>query len=98
MDQGSVAMAPFWPSIQSHADHCLPHTDSTMFFILLSCAGIAGCGVMTVTMGAIAKAAGSLRMTFLMVPALQLILAGLLILEARIKPIDGDASHEGETR
>ena len=89
-----IAMAPFWPSIQSHADHCLPRTDSTMFFILLSCAGIAGCGVMTVTMGAIAKAAGSLRMTFLMVPALQLILAGLLILEARIKPIDGDVSQE----
>ena len=87
-----IAMAPFWPSIQSHADHCLPRADSTMFFILLSCAGIAGCGVMTFAMGAIAKSVGSLRMTFLMVPALQLILAGLLILEARIKPTSGDVS------
>ncbi|MHC4563768.1 MAG: MFS transporter [Planctomycetota bacterium] len=87
-----IAMAPFWPSIQSHADHCLPHTDSTMFFILLSCAGIAGCGVMTMAMGAIAKAVGSLRMTFLMIPALQLILAALLIVEARIKPINSEIS------
>ncbi|KKO11269.1 hypothetical protein LCGC14_0017470 [marine sediment metagenome] len=87
-----IAVAPFWPSIQSHADHCLPHKDSTMFFILLSCAGIAGCGVMTATMGIIASVVGSLRMTFLMVPALQLILAALLIVEARIKPINGEAS------
>ena len=90
-----IAMAPFWPSIQSHADHCLPHTDSTMFFILLSCAGIAGCGVMTMAMGFMAKALGSLRMTFLMVPALQLILAVLLILEARIKPINNEATLSG---
>ncbi len=82
-----IAVAPFWPSIQSHADHRLPHADSTMFFILLSSAGIAGCGVMTFAMGLIgALGDGMLRMSFFLIPALQVILVTLLIAESVKRP------------
>ncbi len=81
-----IAVAPFWPSIQSHADHRLAHVDSTMFFILLSSAGIAGCGVMTFAMGLIGSIVGSLRVTFFLIPALQVILVTLLITEAIKRP------------
>jgi MFS family permease len=38
------ATGPFWPSIQSFTTDVLAETDTTMLFILLSCAGIPGTG------------------------------------------------------
>ncbi len=53
-----IAIGPFWPSIQSYATVCLDDTDSTMLFILLSCAGIPGCGIFTLAMGIIGDSYG----------------------------------------
>ena len=77
-----LATAPFWPSVQSHAAQRLPDTDSTMVFILLSCAGIPGSGFFTWLTGFIANhAAGGLRHAFYLVPACYVILVCLMALD-----------------
>ena len=38
------ATGPFLPSVQSYCADRLPQVDTTMLFILLSCAGVPGCG------------------------------------------------------
>ncbi len=76
-----IASAPFWPSVQSYAVDRMPQADSTMLFILLSCAGIPGCGVMTWLMGWLGDQTGDLRTAFYLVPACYLILAALIGLE-----------------
>ena len=63
-----LATAPFWPSIQSHAAERLPELDETMLLILLSCAGVPGCGVFTYLMGFWGDLAGSLTTAFYLVP------------------------------
>lgn len=73
-----VATAPFWPSIQSHCVDCLPATDATMLYILLSCAGVPGCGFFTWLMGYIANHSAGLSTAFYLVPACYLILAALI--------------------
>lgn len=73
-----VASAPYWPSVQSYATDRLPHLDTTMMFILLSCAGVPGCGVLTWLMGIIGDVTGSLRIAFYLVPACYLVLAALI--------------------
>jgi len=73
-----IATAPFWPSVQSYCADRLPDTDTTMLFILLSCAGIPGCGVFTWLMGCIGNLAGDLRVAFYLVPACYLTLAALV--------------------
>ncbi len=72
-----IATAPFWPSVQSYSADCLPGADTTMLFILLSCAGIPGCGVCTWLMGLIGNRHG-LGTAFYLVPACYLVLAGLI--------------------
>ena len=69
-----LTIACFWPSIQSHAASVMS-VDSTMLFILLSCAGIPGFGLTAWGMGLIAEAAG-LRMSLLVIP----VLLGFLVL------------------
>ena len=64
-----LATAPFWPSIQSYAADRLPQVDSTLLLILLSCAGVPGCGVFTYLMGVWGDHAGSLAHAFYLVPA-----------------------------
>lgn len=64
-----LATAPFWPSIQSYATQQLPELDSTMLLILLSCAGICGCGLFTFLMGCMGDHFGSLSAGFWLVPA-----------------------------
>ncbi len=77
-----LATAPFWPSVQSHAAARLSGTDSTMVFILLSCAGIPGSGFFTWLTGFIANhTAGGLRQAFYLVPACYVILACLMTLD-----------------
>ena len=73
-----IATAPFWPSVQSYCDDCLPETDSTMLFILLSCAGVPGCGFFTLLMGYLGDRLGDLRLAFYLVPACFLALAALI--------------------
>jgi fucose permease len=73
-----VASAPFWPSVQSYCADCLPETDTTMLFILLSCAGIPGCGFFTWLMGYIGNQGGGLGRAFYLVPACYLALAALI--------------------
>ncbi len=73
-----IATAPFWPSVQSYCCDCLPGTDATMLFILLSCAGIPGCGFFTWLMGCLGDQTGDLRTAFYLVPACYLLLAGLV--------------------
>ncbi len=74
-----VGVGPFWPSIQSYAADRLP-VDTTMLFILLSCAGVPGCGLATWLVGAAGDAIG-LRAAFLIVPACFLAIAGLMALD-----------------
>jgi MFS family permease len=80
-----LATAPFWPSIQSYATHGMPNLDSTMLLILLSCAGVPGCGVFTYLMGALSNHSGSLTHAFYLVPATYLLIA-LLIKTERARP------------
>lgn len=71
-----LASGPFWPSIQSYCVDRL-QLDSTMIFVLLSCAGVPGCGFFTWLMGATADHI-SMRWSSLLVPGCYL-LVGLLI-------------------
>ncbi len=73
-----VAIAPFWPSLQSYSADCLPKCDTTMLFILLSCAGIPGCGFFTWLMGYIANQGVGLGKAFYLVPACFALLAILV--------------------
>ncbi len=86
-----LATAPFWPSVQSYATDQLPDCDTTMIFILLSCAGVPGCGVFTWLMGYIGNRSPGLAGAFYLVPACYLALALLiagerLILHRRAAP------------
>ncbi len=73
-----LATAPFWPSIQSHATEELPAMDSTMLLILLSCAGVPGCGAFTYLMGVMGNQSGSLTNAFYLVPAAYALIAVLI--------------------
>ena len=77
-----IATGPFWPSIQSYTAETLENTDSTMVFILLSCAGIPGCGVFTLIMGIIGDHYG-LAKALLIVPFCFSIIAILFIIDHR---------------
>ncbi len=72
-----IATGPFWPSIQSY---CVDRVkgDSTMIYILLSCAGVPGCGVFAWLMGVAGDHFG-LRASFFMVPACYLLLGALIL-------------------
>jgi len=77
-----IGAASYWPSIQSYAVDRMPHHDATMVFILLSCAGIPGCGVVTLLMGYLGNAYG-LAASFFLVPACFLVMTLLLIADTR---------------
>lgn len=61
-----LASAPFWPSIQSYANTRM-RVDHTMLFILLSCAGVPGCGIFTYLMGVVGDKIG-FKESFYLVP------------------------------
>ncbi len=73
-----VAVAPYWPSVQSYCTDRLPQLDSTMLLILLSCAGIPGCGVTTWLVGLIGNHYG-LKTALYLVPISLIILAALIV-------------------
>ena len=72
-----LASATFWPSVQSYSVDRLSELDSTTLYILLSCAGVPGCGVLSVVMGKVGDLWG-LRTAFLVVPVCYILLAGLI--------------------
>lgn len=78
-----IASAPFWPSVQSYSADRLPNTDVTLLFILLSAAGVPGCGVFTWLMGYVGDHMGGLRVAFYLVPACYFVLASLIIYDWR---------------
>lgn len=73
-----VATAPFWPSVQSYCTDRMPECDTTMIFILLSCAGVPGCGFFTFLMGWIGNGPEGLGRAFYLVPGCFLILAAII--------------------
>lgn len=75
-----VAIACFWPSIQSYAVYKIPQLDSTSAFILMSCAGIPGFGLVPFIMGIIGDMAG-LEKSFLLIPPIFAVLAFTVIIE-----------------
>jgi len=79
-----IGSAPFWPSIQSLCVDRLPQLDSTLAFIILSCAGVPGCGFFTWLMGLAGDHFGLAR-SFVLVPASYLIMVALVLAAARKK-------------
>lgn len=75
-------IAPFWPSIQTYAVRRIGG-DATMIMVFLSCFGIVGFSGANFLMGVIGDAVG-LRVSFLVAPALLLILLVILLVEGRI--------------
>ena len=71
------ATGPFWPSIQSYTTDVLHETDTTMLFILLSCAGIPGTGVFTWFSGFVGDRTG-LNGSLFLVP-ISFAIMGLLV-------------------
>ena len=78
-----IAAAPLWPSIQTFCVDRMPAADSTMIYILLSCAGIPGCGFFTFLMGWIGNRSESLAPAFYLVPLCFIITAALTAAGAR---------------
>ena len=71
-----IATAPFWPSVQSYCADCMPESDTTMLFILLSCAGVPGCGFFAWLMGVIGNhSTNGLANAFYLVPICYITLA-----------------------
>lgn len=91
-----LATAPFWPSVQSYSVNCLKKADMTMLLILLSCAGIPGCGFFTYLMGAIGNESGDLAKAFYLVPVCYFALGVLILWDwKRLEP--RSAAHEPPT-
>ena len=71
-----IATGPFWPSVQSYCSTRMT-VDNTMLFILLSAAGIPGCGFFTAVMGILGDHCG-LRYSFFLIPFCFIVLAALI--------------------
>lgn len=78
-----LSVACFWPSIQSYAADCLADVDSTMLFILLSCAGIPGFGFSSWLMGIIGNQVG-IRAGFAVIPVLFFALFLIIVIDHRV--------------
>ena len=76
-----VGSSPFWPSIQSLCVDRLPRLDSTLAFIVLSCAGVPGCGFFTWLMGLAGDRFGLAR-SFALVPLSYLAMVALVLAAA----------------
>lgn len=90
-----LATAPFWPSVQSYSADRLPEAETTMLYILLSCAGVPGCGFFTWLMGYIGDRTGSLAEAFYLVPFCYAVLALLIgydwLDSMRVRPAAAEA-------
>jgi len=88
-----VATGPFWPSVQSYCAERIPQVDTTMLFILLSCAGIPGFAFVSWLMGFVGDRAG-LRASFFVVPAFFALLLFIVIVERACRPRSTDPPGE----
>lgn len=75
-----VACSALWPSTQSYCTDRLPFLDSTVVYIILSCAGTPGCGIMTWLLGKCGDSF-SLRWSILLAPLCLVFFAALLLFE-----------------
>ena len=76
-----VGSSPFWPSIQSLCVDRLPQIDSTLAFIVLSCAGVPGSGIFTWLMGLAGDPFG-LAASFAIIPLTYLAMVALVLAAA----------------
>jgi len=77
-----IATACFWPTILAEAETCL-EVNTTILFVLLACAGIAGFGFIPWIMGVIGDNA-ELRTGFALIPGLFIGLIIVLAVEWRM--------------
>lgn len=75
-----VGAAPLWPCIQTHCAQRLPNLDATMIFVILSCAGIPGCGFFAWLMGVAGDHFG-LRHSFFIIPGCFFLIGCLMVWE-----------------
>lgn len=75
-----VACAPLWPSSQSYCTERMPQLDSTVVYIVLSCAGAPGCGIISWLLGKYGDIF-SLRISILLVPVCLLFYLLLLLFD-----------------
>ncbi|MBQ9753322.1 MAG: MFS transporter [Lentisphaeria bacterium] len=75
-----LACSALWPSSQSYCTDRMPFLDSTVVYIILSCAGTPGCGIMTWLLGKIGDNV-SLKWSMLLVPLCLLVYVAVLVFE-----------------
>ncbi|MBR2373737.1 MAG: MFS transporter [Lentisphaeria bacterium] len=75
-----LSCSALWPSTQSYCTDRMPFLDSTVVYIILSCAGTPGCGILTWLLGSCGDNYG-LRISILLIPACLLLYAALLLFE-----------------
>ena len=77
-----LAVAPFWPSLQCYASDRMPEVDNTVLMILLSAAGIPGCGAFSWLLGWLGNQVG-LSQAFWVVPGCFVVMAAMLFFDRR---------------
>jgi fucose permease len=83
-----IAAGPFWPSVQSYCcEERITIFDSTTLYVMLSCAGIPGCGFFSWLLGATGDML-NLRTSLLLVPICFAFVAILTFLERKLPPIN----------
>lgn len=75
-----IACSPLWPSSQSYCTDRMPFLDSTVVYIILSCAGTPGCGLLSWLLGKFGDIY-SLRISVLLVPVCLVLYVALLLFE-----------------
>lgn len=81
-----IACSPLWPSSQSYCTDRMPELDSTVVYIILSCAGTPGCGLLSWLLGKCGDIF-SLRISVLLVPLCLLLFVSLLLFERLKWPV-----------
>ena len=75
-----LACSALWPSSQGYCTDRMPFLDSTVVYIILSCAGTPGCGIMTWLLGKLGDNL-SLKWSMLLVPVCLLLYVAILLFE-----------------
>ena len=92
-----IASAPYWPSVQSYCHDRMPDADATTLMILLSCAGVPGCGFVTWMIGVLGDKSGDLGLAFYLIPACYFILALLIGWDLRVEKPRADGRRVRES-
>lgn len=75
-----LSCSALWPSSQSYCTDRMPFLDSTVVYIILSCAGTPGCGIMTWLLGKLGDNV-SLKWSILLAPLCLLLFVTVLLFE-----------------